>query len=462
MTNKVPVILIFDVGKTNKKVLLFDRQYNLVYEQSTQVKETEDEDGFPCEDVYALTDWIKTSFQNIQKNKNFELVAVNVAAYGASFVHINDRLQPFLPLYNYLKPYPDHLLNKFYETYGKDGKLSADTASPVLGNLNSGMQLYWLKQVKQDTYKQIKSSLHLPQYISFVLSGMMYTDVTSVGCHTNLWNFKRHDYHHWVYKEKLTDKFSPIVPYAEVSSISNNKIVIGAGLHDSSAALIPYLTTFKEPFILLSTGTWCISLNPFNHTPLTSDDLNNDCLCYLSHQGAPVKASRLFAGNEHEQQVKRLAAHFNTSVDYYKTVLYDASLCKRLHRTKPASAVKTNTAMVEQSAFSQRSLYDFETCEEAYHQLILDLIKQQVVSTMLVMQNAPVKKLFVDGGFSKNDIYMNLLAAAFPHIEVYSATVAQASALGAAIAVRRAWNNEPLSSDLITVTHYKPTYDIVL
>ena len=458
----LPVILIFDVGKTNKKALLFNRQYQLVYEESKPLPETKDEDGFPCEDVHALTDWIKTSFQNIQENKSFELIAVNVAAYGASFVHINDRLQPFLSLYNYLKPYPDNLLNEFYKTYDRDGKLAADTASPVLGNLNSGMQLYWLKHVKPDVYKQIKCSLHLPQYISFVLSGTTYTDVTSVGCHTNLWNFKQHDYHQWVYQEKLTDKFPAIIPFAEVSSVSNNKIVIGSGLHDSSAALIPYLTTFKDPFILLSTGTWCISLNPFNHTPLTSDDLDNDCLCYLSHQGAPVKASRLFAGNEHEQQVKRLAAYFDTSVDYYKTVLYDASLCDMLHRTKPSTEAKTHTAMIDRSAFSQRSLHDFETCEIAYHQLIMDIIVQQMKSTKLVMQGSPVKKIFVDGGFSKNDVYMNLLAEAFPYIEVYSATVAQASALGAAMAIRKAWNDEPLPSDLITVKRYKPTYDIVL
>jgi len=54
--NRVPVIAIFDVGKTNKKVLLFDEQYKVVYEQSQQLDETKDEDGFPCENVSALTE----------------------------------------------------------------------------------------------------------------------------------------------------------------------------------------------------------------------------------------------------------------------------------------------------------------------------------------------------------------------------------------------------------------------
>ena len=92
----------------------------------------------------------------------------------------------------------------------------------------------------------------------------------------------------------------------------------------------------------------------------------------------------------------------------------------------------------------------------------LTLLEAGEKNDKLLKTFKPVKKIFVDGGFSKNDVYMNLLAAAFPHIEVYSATVAQASALGAAIAIRKACKNSTLPSDLITVKRYEPTYDIVL
>ncbi len=458
----LPVILIFDVGKTNKKVLLFDKHYSLVYEESKQLKETADEDGFPCEDIHALTAWAKESFQKIQQDKRFEIVAVNVSAYGAAFVHLDYKKQPFLPLYNYLKPYDKSLQEQFYITYGGENKVAKETASPVLGHLNSGMQLYWLKYRKSELYSQICCSLHLPQYISFILCNCMYSDITSVGCHTNLWNFKKNEYHDWVYEETIDKKLAPFISCTEVAGTINNAIPVGCGLHDSSAALIPYFTSFREPFILLSTGTWSISINPFNHMPLTTDELNKDCLSYLSYQGDSIKASRLFAGYEHEQQVKRIANHFHTAEDYYKTVRYNASICNKLHRIYPVDTMEENTTMVGQSPFSRRTLSDFATYEEAYHQLILDIIKQQVSSTNLVMQNEPVKKIFVDGGFSKNEVYMHLLATSFPHIEVYAAMVAQASALGAAIAIRSAWNNSPLPLDLITLKHYDPDYSIVL
>jgi sugar (pentulose or hexulose) kinase len=458
----LPVILIFDIGKTNKKVLLFDKQYQLVYETSEQLKETTDEDGFPCEDVEALTAWVKESFRNIQNDNRFEITAVNVSAYGASLVSLNYHHQPFLPLYNYLKPYDEELQRQFYSTYGGEEKVAKETASPVLGHLNSGMQLYWLKYKKPEQYAQISYALHLPQYISFVLCGMQYSDITSIGCHTNLWNFKEGDYHNWVYEEGINKKLAPVISCTEVAGVINDHIPVGCGLHDSSAALIPYFTSFNEPFILLSTGTWSISINPFNHSLLTTEELKQDCLSFLSYQGDAVKASRLFAGYEHEQQVKRIAAHYNTSAEYFKTMLYDASICNNLHRVQPQETMEGSSAMVGQSPFGKRNLHDFETCEEAYHQLILDIIKQQVQSTKLVMNGKPVRKIFVDGGFSKNDVYMHLLAAAFPHIEVYSAKIAQASALGAAIAIRRAWNGEPLPDNLITVKRYQPTYDIVL
>src|SRR6188474_3293997 len=103
---KTPVILIFDVGKTNKKVLLFNEQYRLVFEEAKKFEEITDDDGFPCEDVFALTEWVKDSFTRLLENKNFEIKAVNFSAYGASFVYLDENREVIPPLYNYLKPFP--------------------------------------------------------------------------------------------------------------------------------------------------------------------------------------------------------------------------------------------------------------------------------------------------------------------------------------------------------------------
>jgi sugar (pentulose or hexulose) kinase len=451
---KQPVIAIFDVGKTNKKLLLFDQEYAIVHEQSKKLDEIKDEDGFACEDVQELTTWVKNAFDKAVSDERFDIKAVNFSAYGASFVYLDENGAVIGPLYNYLKPYSKELQDRFYKTYGGESAIAKQTASPVLGNLNSGMQLYRLKHEKPELFEKIKYALHLPQYLSYALCGEKHTDITSVGCHTNLWHFQNNNYHSWLKKEGILEKFAPMLGCKEISCRIQNNIGIGAGLHDSSAALIPYLATFREPFILLSTGTWCISLNPFNHSQLSDYELDQDCLCYLSYEGQPVKASRLFAGYEHEQQVKRLAEHFNKPLDYYSSVQPDAEYFKKTRSGSKELPKKGETAMVSQSSFAKRDLDEFSSYEEAYHALIADIIVQQVRSTNIVLKGTAVKRIFVDGGFGKNPIYMQMLALAFPSLEVYAASVAQATAMGAALAIHKHWNNLPVPNDMVKLKKY--------
>ena len=208
------------------------------------------------------------------------------------------------------------------------------------------------------------------------------------------------------------------------------------------AALVPYLMNFSEPFILISTGTWCISLNPFNKLPLTAEEIKKDCLCYLQYQGKPVKAARLFSGYEHEQQVKRIGAYFNQNIIKYRNIAFDPEIIARLKKNQPK--VVDTGIFNKESAFAERDLSVFKSDTEAYHQLVLDLVNLQVASTQLVLKGTTVKRIFVDGGFNKNSIFMHLLAEALLGIEVFAASMAQASPLGAALAIHRDWNTKPV------------------
>ena len=457
------VIALFDIGKTNKKLFLIDEQYRIVLEKTEQFAETTDEDGEACEDLAKLTDWVLTSFDTVLNDKTYNIQAVNFSAYGASFVHLNTEGVAITPLYNYLKPLSEVFKKQFYEDNGGEAAFTRLSASPVLGNLNSGMQLYRLKYEKLEAFNNIKHSIHLPQYLSYLLTNQLFSDITSIGCHTNLWNFDKNEYADWVIKEGILEKLAPIFPSDAVVEIAKDDEVqtslslkIGVGLHDSSAALIPYLSSFTEPFLLISTGTWCISMNPFNNTPLTDFELENDCLCYMTFQGKPVKSARLFAGFEHEQQTQSIAKHFNLPLDFYKNIDFDAKIIDLLRgRNREIIRGFVSATVRTASVFEQRDLNDLETVEVAYHQLILDLMAQQVMSTRLVLNDqTPVKRIFVDGGFSKNPIYMNLLASQFPEIEVFAASVAQATAIGAALAIHKHWNTQAVPSNLIDLKYY--------
>lgn len=450
------VVAIFDIGKTNKKVFLFDENYKIVWEKSINLDETADEDGFPCEDIEVLKNWILERLSEIKNLKDYVLKAINFSTYGASFVYIGKDGNLLTPLYNYLKDYPESLKNNFYKKYKGKEAFAVKTASPVLGSLNSGMQIYRLKEEKPELFDTVEYCLHLPQYLSFLLTGEAYSDITSIGCHTNLWNFKKMKYHKWLKKENIIEKIPPL-HYAKDVIKKDDGVAVGVGLHDSSSAIIPYTINFTEPFVLLSTGTWSISLNPFNNKQLTFEELQQDCLCYLQYTEKPVKAARLFSGNEHEVQTKRLAKHFNAPFETFKDVYYDKKIVASLRAINFSIIYqkKYNADILKECPFEKRDLNNYKSYEIAYHQLILDLVEQQVYSTNLVIHNSPVKKIFVDGGFSKNAIFMNLLAEAFPDIEVYAASMAQASALGAALAIHENWNPKPIQNDLIDLKFYK-------
>ncbi|GAB4016532.1 FGGY-family carbohydrate kinase [Spirosoma koreense] len=465
-----PVIAIFDIGKTNKKLFLFNERYDIVWQKTEQFDEGVDDDGYPCEDLSKLSQWILTSLAQVLTLPEFSVRALNFSTYGASLVYIDQASRPVGFLYSYLKPFPTSIRTQFYEQYGTEATLALETASPALDSLNSGLMLYRVKHDKPQLFQHIRYALHLPQYVSFLITGQVVSDVTSIGCHTMLWNFAQHQYHDWVVSEGLDQKLGPLSTSDSVleTTWQDHPLKVGVGLHDSSAALIPYLTSFKEPFVLISTGTWCISLNPFNSSPLTVEELQYDCLCFLHYKGQPVKASRLFAGYEHEQQVKRLAEHFQTELSYYQTVAFDPELIQQLRNHRSGGNFEgVKAPPLQESLFRHRNLADFGTYEEAYHQLILDIIAQQLVSTNLVLAGSTtnrtaVTRIFVDGGFSKNPIYMNLLAAAFPELEVFAASVAQATALGAALAIHHHWNEHPIPTDCIALKYYAPLKQMAL
>jgi hypothetical protein len=412
MSLKTPVIAVFDIGKTNKKVFLWSTTFEIVFEKQQTFDEIVDEDGFACEDLGALQQWIVSTFAELCQLPEFEIIGLNFSAYGASIVYVDRVGEPLAPLYNYLKPVSKSFP---YTEYGGEEEFARKTASPILGNLNSGLQVY--ESTFRSFWPEVFKAVHFPNYLASLFTGRLVSEITSIGCHTALWDFDLGQYHPWV--ATIQDQLAPISTEA---FLPIDGINYGLGLHDSSAALVPYLRSISDEFVLLSTGTWCIAMHPFNESPLSAEELAEDVLCYLQPNGKPVKASRLFGGHFHEEQVARMEAHFGGSY-------HDLTFSERVF------SLSSRSSSVFECAFASRDLHDFPDLASAYDQFMVDLVGQQLHSLNLLLKDAPVKQLLVDGGFSKNEWYMRLLAHALPEVEVYAAEVAQASALGAALMV---------------------------
>ncbi len=410
----VRVTAIFDIGKTNKKFFLFDADYREVHREYVSFPQIEDEDGYPTEDLAALQTWLREVFNRILAGGEYRVTAINFSSYGASFVHLDEDGRVVTPLYNYTKPIPAEVEAEFYDKYGPEATFAARTGSSRSGLLNSGLQLYWLKHHRPAVFARIRYSLHLPQYLSYVFTGIPISEYTSIGCHTALWDYEKKDYHPWVYAEKLHTLLPPIVSTETSINMNYNgqRIKIGVGVHDSSAALLPYIRGEQHPFVLVSTGTWSVSLNPFTNTPLGERDLEKQCINYMRIDGKPVKAARLFLGHDYQVATTALAERFGVGEDRHREVTFD---------------YPTYRAVLAGE--------DDGRYETAYHELLVRLVDRQVASIRAAAGSTPIRTLFVDGGFSDNDVYIKLLAHHFRDLELRTTDSSLGSALGAAIAI---------------------------
>jgi len=214
---------------------------------------------------------------------------------------------------------------------------------------------------------------------------------------------------------------------------NGKSIKIGVGIHDSSSALIPYIRGSKKPFILVSTGTWSVSLNPYYESSLTNNDIQKETINYMRINGKVVKSSKLMLGNEYKHQVTQLSNYFGVPYEQHKSVQFNSDTFQKISKNF-------------KHCFSWKYLADVSmpietnithtTYEDAYHQLLIELVRLQVKSIKSARGiDTTIKQLFVDGGFSDNDVFIKLLSHYLSGMKLRSTSSSLGSALGAAIVI---------------------------
>ena len=425
---KDKAIVVFDVGKTHKKCFVFSLNFKLLFQKSIQVDEIPDEDGFESDDLKTTLEWMEGLLEQLLIR--YAVKTVNFSAHGASFVLIDYNGNPLLPMYNYLKPVDSEIEKEFYQAYPN---LELSSASPRSGFLNSGFQLYWLKKNRQKKFKQVQLALHLPQFFHYYFTGNSVSELSSIGCHTSLWDYSSANYQDWLIQEEISDLQAPISSSEKTSEGVNllKGVSVGIGLHDSSAALVPYLKAVKKSFILLSTGTMNVALNPFCNQSLLESDLNQGCLNYMTPNGQSVKASRFFMGGAHEQLSKSIASYFDCSSDFFKTIDYDPL---EFDQTIPLS--DTNWSISSTDFNLPKEIFkNYSSPTEAYYAIMKTLLQIQFTSLAFILRGVKIERIYLDGGFQKNQIFIKHLARSFVDLEVYCSDFSLGAALGAALSV---------------------------
>jgi sugar (pentulose or hexulose) kinase len=157
---KERVIAVFDIGKTNKKIILFNDKMKVVHEEEQKFAEVRDDDGFECDDLERIEKWLLSTINKFAVSDKYDLTDINITTYGATIVCLDEDGKRITPAYNYLKPLDEIIPESIYKRNGGRDEFCRRTASPALGMLNSGMQLLWLKRTKPEVFSKIRHVLH--------------------------------------------------------------------------------------------------------------------------------------------------------------------------------------------------------------------------------------------------------------------------------------------------------------
>ena len=77
----------------------------------------------------------------------------------------------------------------------------------------------------------------------------------------------------------------------------------------------------------------------------------------------------------------------------------------------------------------------YDKFEHAYHQLMLELVLLQEKSIRAAIGNEKIEWRYVDGGFSDNEVYIQLLSQHLSSMKLSTTDSSLGSALGAAIVI---------------------------
>lgn len=299
-------VAVLDVGKTNVKAVIVDAKERREIAVRARPNRVLTDGPYPHFDVDGIFTFFVQSLRELNAEIGFD--AISVTAHGASGALLgSDGLA--LPVLDYEFRYPAEIEAAYDEI--RPG--FSETFSPRLpGGLNLGAQLHYQKAVFPEAFERAQSIVTYPQYWGWRLTGVAATDVTSLGCHTDLWRPRQGSFSSLIEPLGIAGKLAPVRKPSDLLGNVTEKVsaAIGlarpvpvyCGIHDSNASLLPHLEQYDAPFAVVSTGTWVVIFavgGDLDHL-----DASRDTLANVDALGRAVPSARFMGGREFEVLTK--------------------------------------------------------------------------------------------------------------------------------------------------------------
>jgi len=297
------LLAILDIGKSNARLIVIDPA------TGQQVHVTR-RPNHPVEgplrelDVTGLQAWLLDSLASCPQRARIGCIVP--VAHGAACVMLDAEGGIVLA-----PDYEDPIHERESAAYAQVRDGFDETLSPDLPlGLNLGRQIFTVQHRLPDHYRRVAQILTYPQYWAWMLSGIAASEVTSLGCHTDLWSPAMARFSPMVRRlgwdrlfparRAAAADLGPIRPELAARCGLDPGCRVLCGIHDSNASYLRHRMhrLQGQPFSVISSGTWTVILA--NGADLSVLRQERDMLANVDAFGSVVGTARFMGGREYE------------------------------------------------------------------------------------------------------------------------------------------------------------------
>lgn len=414
-----PTTLVFDIGKTNLKVLVMS-QRGVVRDVRKTDNASQPGPPYLHLNVAGAWEWLLQAITDLTRSHTIGAIVTTTHGCAAALVDDHDLV---LPVMDYEENVPDDVDRDFMPLVPS----FEETQTPDLPQgLNLARQLFWQQRAFPDAFGRAKNILMYPQYWGWRLTGVAASELTSLGCHTHLWQPGRSDFTFLPEALGWRELFPPTRPAFEpLGTVSSDvaretglpeDCTVYTGIHDSNANFALYLRGRRQPFSLVSAGTWVVVMSP--RMDLQRLDPERDTMAIVDVLGNPLPTARYMGGRDFEllTEGKGGDAPF-AEADLLSVLKERSGILPSLTLGGPFMGRQSETIGPEP-----------RTPAQAAARATIYVALMTRVSCRLMQTDGD---LIIDGGFTNNTWYCRLLASLTGHKRCLINLDSQGTAIGA-------------------------------
>lgn len=297
------VAVLLDIGKSNLKLSVIDPHSRELLQAYTAPNVVKQNGLYPHADVEGIWGWYCHHVAKV--SEDYTVRYLSCTTHGATAVCLR-KGQLALPVLDY----EAELYSTYDEPYSALRPRFEESYSPNLPGtgLNAGRQLYYLSQAHPELFSHVDTVLMYAQFWGWRLSGVAVSELTSLGCHTDLWNPGDSRVSSLVEQQG----WAALIPPLKAAGASLGCVLpalqkqlglpadceVMNGVHDSNASLVPYLLRSEQPATVISSGTWVIMAALRGSVDRLTE--KHDMLANVNAFGGVVPSIRFMGGREWE------------------------------------------------------------------------------------------------------------------------------------------------------------------